>query len=74
MNVSGYARLSDAPQGEVFLWNNAMWRRGRGIIYRAHPSDPFVQRCFNQRMKRKFKRKVSPSQARFERRRYRWLP
>jgi hypothetical protein len=29
--------LPKFPVGTVFLWRGKMWRRGRGILYRARP-------------------------------------
>jgi hypothetical protein len=42
--------------GVVFIWNGRMWRRGRGIIYRAHPADWIIERAYLKRNTRYTKR------------------
>jgi hypothetical protein len=44
-------------------------RLKNGVFYVGRPQSPFLRREFVQRCKRKQTRKVSPSQARFERKR-----
>ena len=33
-----YGSPHDTKIGDIFIWRGKMWRRGRGIIYRARPN------------------------------------
>lgn len=59
------SELHNTRIGQVFFVAGTMWRRGRGRFYKAHPSAPIMDRCYNQRTKRRHH--VSPSAARHRR-------
>lgn len=36
-------KLPKVKLGQLFEWNGKVWRRGKGIIYVAHPADPTIR-------------------------------
>jgi hypothetical protein len=42
------------PIGALFMWRGKIWRKGRGILYRAHPCvRGLVYECFQRRARKR---------------------
>jgi hypothetical protein len=45
--------IHDSPHktaiGDIFIWHGQMWRRGRGILYRARPNLRIRQKFYRGR-------------------------